>query len=330
MTGSSVPAVSVLIPCHNAARFISATLDSVLAQTWADLEIIVVDDGSNDGSRAILQSYAGRGVRMIVQANAGAAAARNRALSACSGAFVLFLDSDDVIGNDHIKALYASIAGLTECVAFSQWDRFRASIDESVFPHRSYYLNAPGVDWLIENWAGARPMMQPGMFLLPRKLLAEHGGWDNRLSLIDDFEFFARVISRSSGVRFASEARLFYRSSIAGSLSGRKSRASIESSILSLTLGTRHLLDIENCARARRVCANLFQDFEYTYYPDHADLRAIARARIIELGGADLVPDGPPGFQKLRRVVGWRAARHAQRLSETWKLNGAARSSSSG
>lgn len=326
MTIASGPTVSVLMPCYNADRYIGAALDSVLAQTWPDLEIIVVDDGSSDSSRHIVDGYAARGVSMIVQANAGAAAARNCALSACSGTFVLFLDADDVIASSHIEALHAAIVGSTRCVAVSQWDRFRTSIGEATFPRRSYYRNASGVDWLLENWAIARPMLQPGMFLIPRALLIETGGWDERLSLIDDFEFFARVISKSSGVRFASDARLCYRSAIRDSLSGRKGRADVKSAYLSVLLGTGHLLNAEDSVRTRLVCANLLQDFEYTYYPDHTDLRADARARIAELGGSDLTPEGPPGFQKLRRIFGWRAARHAQRLSEKWKLNGASRS----
>jgi hypothetical protein len=265
-------------------------------------------------------------VRIIRQENAGAAAARNRALSACSGDFVLFLDADDLIDPRHIASLHAAIADASGCIAVSQWDRFTNAPNEAAFPHRPSYRNAPGVDWLLDG----QTMLQPGMFLIPRALLVETGGWDERLSLIDDFEFFTRVIARSAGVRYASGARLYHRSGLPGSLSGSNGRKAAESACLSLMLGTRHLLDVEDSQRTRRACADALLSFEHIYYPAHADLRARMRARVAELGGSDLVPVGPPGFHKLRRFVGWRAARRVQHLAERFGLNGAARRAAAG
>jgi GT2 family glycosyltransferase len=321
---SAEPIVSVLIPCHNAAPHVGATLDSVLGQTWRRLEVIVVDDGSSDGSAAILAQYARHGVRVIRQQNAGAAAARNRALAASIGECILFLDADDLINREHIASLHAAIAGAPRSIAMSQWDRFTVSPAEARFPHRATYRDAPGAAWLAQDWAGAGAMTQCGMFLIPRPILAEVGGWDERLTLIDDFELYARVIAASAGVRYAPGARLYYRSGLGGSLSSTRSRKAVESAFLSLMLGTGHLLAAEDSPHTRRACANMLKSFDYTYYPAHADLRQKVRARIADLGGSDLVPAGPPGFQRLRRLVGWRAARRVQHLAERLRLNRAA------
>ena len=239
--------------------------------------------------------------------------ARNRAFSESSGEFVLYFDADDLIGEHHITALHQAIARAPGCVAFSSWDRFQMTPAEASFPARGGYRDALSADWLSAEWLNARPMMQPGMFLIPRGFIEKHGGWDERLSLIDDFEFFARILSRSGGMRYANEARLYYRSGFTGSLSGRASRKSIESAYLSLLLGTNHLLAAENSSRTRRACANILQNFDYSNYPEHADLRAKIRNRVAELGGSDLEPDGPPGFHRLRSLVGWQAARRLQR-----------------
>ena len=322
---SAEPTVSVLIPCHNAAPYVGAALDSVLSQTWRRLEVIVVDDGSTDGSAAILAGYARRGVRVIHQQNAGASAARNRALEASTGAFILFMDADDLINPEHIASLHAVIADAPRVIAMSQWDRFTVCPDEARFPNRATYRDAPGADWLAQDWAEAGSMTQCGMFLVPRAVLAETGGWDERLTLIDDFELYARVIAASAGVRYAEGARLYYRSGLGGSLSGARSRKAVESAFLSLMLGTGHLLAAEDSPRTRRACANVLQDFDYAYYPANADLREKVRARIAELGGSDLAPSGPPGFQRLRRIVGWRGARRVQLLAERLRLNRAAR-----
>jgi GT2 family glycosyltransferase len=314
--------------CRNAARYVSAAINSVLAQTWDDFEIIVVDDGSTDNSREVLSGFTDPRMRVIAQQNAGASFARNKAFAASSGPFVIYFDADDIMGPRHLESLVSRLRDGPDCIVFSRWSRFVTSLDEASFPVRPTEKDMTGVDWILRDWANARPMTQSGMFLIPRNLIEKHGGWDERLSLIDDFEFFARILTQSAGVRFAPEARLLYRSGVPGSLSGRRSRKAVESAHLSLMLGTQHLLDAEDSPRTRKVCANVLQDFEYTYYPDHPDLRASMRTRVKELGGSDLEPDGPPGFHKLRRFTGWKLARQVQRLAERQGWNGAARATS--
>lgn len=90
----SLPSVSVIIPAYNAAAFVRRAVDSALAQTWVDREVLVVDDGSTDGTLDALAGY-GDGLRLLTQANAGPAAARNRGLHEARGRYVAFLDADD-------------------------------------------------------------------------------------------------------------------------------------------------------------------------------------------------------------------------------------------
>lgn len=321
----SNPLISVLMPCHNASAYLQETVSSVLSQSWENLELIVVDDGSSDASLGILRSIDDPRLLIAEQPQSGAAVARNCAFSRSRGQFVMFLDADDWIPPEHLAALHSAASCTNSCLGMAQWDRFYKSLDKALFPARATYRDAPGVDWLIQDWSEGAGMAGPGMFLIPRDLIERHGNWDERLSLLDDFEFHARIIARSGGVRFAPGARLYYRSGLTGSLSRRRSRKSAESACLSLMLGTQHLLDVEDNAHARRACANTMQNFEYGYYPDYPDLRAKIRRRIEELGGADLEPSGPPGFHKLRMWMGWRAARRVQRLAERWGLNRAAR-----
>src|SRR5438045_4325502 len=87
--------VSVVIPNYNYARYVGDAVDSVLGQTYADLEVIVVDDGSTDASRDVLLSY-GDSVKTISQQNQGVSAARNNGVAASRGEFVAFLDADDL------------------------------------------------------------------------------------------------------------------------------------------------------------------------------------------------------------------------------------------
>ncbi len=305
--------VSVCIPCHNAGPYIGAALDSVLAQTWPEVEIIVVNDGSTDHSAEVLAPYAGRGVRIIEQSNRGQCAAANRALREATGDYIKFFDADDLLSPNFISHQLDRINGATDVVTSARWGRFFGN-DLSTFKlnPQSVWRDMPSVDWLVEAWHDARPMMQCALWLIPRRVLETTGGWDERLSLINDFEFFARVLCAVREVRFCPEATLYYRSGLAGSLSGTTSRRAVESAFHSLLDGTSHLLNCRSDSAARRACANMLQDFIYTYYPKHPDLRARMAERVAELGGADLTPSGPPRFQQLRRAVGWRLARRIQ------------------
>ncbi len=90
------PRVSVLLPVYNGERFLRETLDSAFAQTMPDLEVIAVDDGSSDGSVALLEAYEDPRLRVLRQSNLGAPTALNTALDAARGEYIGFLDQDDL------------------------------------------------------------------------------------------------------------------------------------------------------------------------------------------------------------------------------------------
>jgi len=96
------PLVSILIPAYNAEQWAAETLTSALAQTWRPLEIIVVNDGSTDGTMNVLRCFEAAGVRVICQRNQGAAAARNRAFAESRGDYVQWLDADDLLAPEKI------------------------------------------------------------------------------------------------------------------------------------------------------------------------------------------------------------------------------------
>lgn len=122
--GCMTPFFSIIIPVYNVAPYLRECLDSVLAQTFTDWEAICVDDGSTDGSGAILDEYAARDprFRVIHQTNAGVSAARNRALDVAKGEWVWFVDSDDSI-KPHALETFAKIENKADITYFGmeQW-----------------------------------------------------------------------------------------------------------------------------------------------------------------------------------------------------------------
>jgi GT2 family glycosyltransferase len=312
------PLVSIVIPCHNGARWLPATLDSALAQTHRPLEIIAVDDGSTDETPAILTDYRTRHpavVRIHRQPNAGAAAARNHGLGQARGEFVKFLDADDLLSPESVAAQVAALANKPRHLAHGVWGRFHDDPASTRFtPHPGWHDSDSPPDWICETWSDTEPMYQCGLFLMPRPVLDAAGGWDERLSLIDDFEFFTRLVLASDGIAHTPSAKLHYRSGLPGSLSAQTSRRAWESAHLSTLLACRHLLARENSLRTRRVAADICQNLVHALYPAHPDLVAGLSAEIRRLGGSRLHPGGGPSFRFLARVLGWRAALRLRKM----------------
>ncbi len=307
--------VSICIPCHNAAPYIGPAIESILSQSWSDIEIIVVNDGSTDATADVLAHYA-RHIHIVSACLGSAAKSRNRALSEAQGSWIKFFDADDLLHPKAIEHQLARLANRVDAVASSAWGRFYFD-DVNTFQlnPESVWRDMPCTDWLVEAWRDAKPMMQPGMFLIPRILLDKAGAWDESLSLIDDFEFFARLFCHASDVLFTQEATLYYRSGLPESLSGRKSRDAIESAFQSVLRGTEHLLKLRSDPDARLSCANVLQQFIYMVYPAHPDLRRLIQQKIQTIGGSDLPPPGGPWFQSASRLIGWKAAKRFQRAA---------------
>ena len=126
-----MPKVSVIIPGYNVEAYLRECLDSVLNQTLRDIEIICVDDGSTDGSAAILAEYAARDsrVRIVTQQNAGAGAARNAGLALAKGEWLSFLDADDVFDGSMLADMLAAgeneNADVVACTETKRGDIFR-------------------------------------------------------------------------------------------------------------------------------------------------------------------------------------------------------------
>ena len=111
-----MPRVSIIIPSFNRARFLPETLRSVLGQSVADLECIVVDDGSSDGTKELVAGFSARDsrVRYLQQVNKGPSAARNFGLEESRGRYIQFLDSDDVIVQDKLEKQLRRLENVNE------------------------------------------------------------------------------------------------------------------------------------------------------------------------------------------------------------------------
>src|SRR4030067_35161 len=112
--------ISVIMPCFNAKKYLREAIESVTGQTYANVELIVVDDGSTDNSMDIAQSYGDR-VILIKQNNKGPSPARNRGLMASKGKFIAFLDADDYWRADLLEKMHAALHNSDAVEAYCGW-----------------------------------------------------------------------------------------------------------------------------------------------------------------------------------------------------------------
>lgn len=125
--------VSVIMPAYNRETYIRESIDSVLAQSFTDFELIVVDDGSTDATAAIVESYTDRRIRLIRQSNGGVSVARNTGLEAARGRFITFLDSDDLYYPDFLNTLFRLIRSTKTDMVFCDFSESYQAEDMKIF-----------------------------------------------------------------------------------------------------------------------------------------------------------------------------------------------------
>jgi glycosyltransferase involved in cell wall biosynthesis len=308
------PLVSILIPAYNAGPWIADTLRSALRQTWPRKEIIVVDDGSKDGTFAVAQKFAGAEVMVVTQKNAGASAARNKAFSLCKGDYIQWLDADDLLGADKISRQMEAVERVSDPRALfsSEWGRFMYRPRRAQFESTPLCADLPPVEWLVRK-LGQNLHMQPATWLVSRELTGAAGPWDERLSLDDDGEYFCRVLLASSGVRFVPGAKSFYRMSGFGSLSiVDQSDKKLESLWLSMQLHVGYLRSLEDSERTRAAGVTYLGNWLNCFHPARPDIIAQARRLAATLGGKLELPGVRPKYRWIEKYFGRETASRAQ------------------
>lgn len=306
--------VSIIMPLFDSERWLSETVRSVLDQTWRDWELLMVDDGSSDATVDIARGFESGRVKLLRQDNAGASAARNRALEVAQGEYLQFLDHDDLLAPEKIERQVARLAGSPNSVAACQWARFVTRPEEARFIREAVWRDLSPIDWIVTSAMGGG-MMASSAWLIPRAVAERAGPWDASVrSPNDDGEYFNRVRLESDAVLFVEGARVFYRSGIGG-YSGARSAVAVEALLHSLDATCDRVLAAENSPRTRRAMAANYARFVYDVYPDHPTCVRRAERRVLELGGTTLRPPMGGIFGTVSRVVGWRAARRLQRFA---------------
>jgi len=182
-----MPVISVVIPTYNRGWILKEAIDSVLAQEFRDFELIVVDDGSTDNTREILEAYGDR-LGVIRQANAGVSAARNRGIGACRGRFIAFLDSDDLWLPQKLSRqveFFDANPGAVICQTEEIWIRNGVRVNP-----KARHKKDSG---MIFGRSVALCLVSPSAVMMRRELFDAVGVFDEALPACEDYDLWLRI-----------------------------------------------------------------------------------------------------------------------------------------
>jgi len=187
-----MPLISVIIPVYNNESTIQETIESVLTQSFSDLELIVINDGSQDSTLKIVSSILDPRLKVFSYPNAGLAATRNRGISHASGEYISFIDADDLWTPDKLEAQFKALQANPQAAVAYSWTDW---IDESgQFLRPGGHISVKGdvfATLLVRDFveSGSNPLIRA-------EALAEVGGFDESLPAVEDWDMWLRLAAR--------------------------------------------------------------------------------------------------------------------------------------
>ena len=316
--------VSILIPAYNADRWLAQAVKSCLAQTWPSIEVIIVDDGSSDRTLEVARSFESPTVKVVTQPNCGAPAARNRASALAQGAFIQWLDADDVLHPDKIaRQMQVALEISDPWIALTcPFGTFYHRTERATFVRTSLWRDLTPVEYFLIRF-NENVHFQTDAWLVSRALAEQAGPWSGVNSPDDDGEYFCRIVARSRGIRFVESSHTYYRAGISG-LHATRSKRALDALLLSKEKCIAHLLSLEDSPRTRRASIQLLQDWLPYFHPEHPDLVQRARRLARELGGELTLPRLKWKYRPVAWLFGSRSAEVLSRVLPDWKRGMAA------
>ena len=196
------PRVSVVIPCHNAAPHLAEAIESALNQTYRPLEVIVIDDGSTDGSLEVLQSF-GDAIRFESGPNRGPSAARNRGVELAQGELIQFLDADDVLQPHKLATQVPFAIRNKPAITYCDYETRVRDQPQQVNVHSQECGKTDPVFFIVQN-----PSLQTAAPLHWKSVFQQFGGFRDELWAAEEYELHIRLAC--NGYRFVHLPEILY------------------------------------------------------------------------------------------------------------------------
>lgn len=314
------PFVSILIPCHNAEQWIEQAIASALSQTYSPIEVIVVDDGSTDGSWAIIQQFGDR-IHAVTQPNQGGSAARNRLLYISSGDWVQYLDADDYLLPTKLEQQIQCLASQPNADVI-----YSPSILEYWSVTGSYQeilpIPTPHDPWiLLARWY----LRQTGSPLWRKQAIASVGGWNIDQPCCQEHELYLRLLMANKQFVYFGDAGSVYRQWSESTVCRKNQTETRRRRLAIIDQAERHLQTTGALTPARQNAINQsrFECARMIWLTDRRWAAAIvAQIQLTEPGFVPLGPAAPSSYRFFYQWAGFAVAEAIAAIKRNIQVTG--------
>lgn len=306
--------VSVIIPSYNSLKFLKDTIDCVLNQSYKNIELIVVDDGSTDGSFEYLESLKCSMIHVIKNSKKGACAARNHGLRIAMGDYIQFLDADDLLSINKIELQMSKLKNQANAIAVCNTMHFYNSVNDGIITDKEFLYTTNNSEEFLLNLYGAngkQNMVQTSAWLTPKLLLDKIGPWDETLSKDQDGEYFCRVVTRAEKVLYVPGITNYYRKHVKGSnIANQKDVKHLDSQLRALESKSEQFTKLKSSQSYKNAMALQYKIIAVGAYPKYPDIYETAISKVDYFGGSDYEPVlGGKIVEIIKSIFGWRTAK---------------------
>lgn len=324
---SEKPLVSVIMALYNAEKYVEDAINSVLAQTYSNFELIVVDDGSTDNSTDKVIKLAEKDNRIYLyhQSNKGQCVASNYGFKQSKGKYIKFFDSDDILSSNTILSQVNALQGKTE-------------LDGSYIDYIRFYnddlgtANSNGRPALINHdctpieyitFHGSPQMYNNALWLFHRKLFEIGGIWDERLSVNNDGEFLPRLLQYVNRLYYAPANKLYYRTNFkSGSLSQGVSKKGVESALMSVDMMAKYVRSMENSKIIEQIIAQSYVQVLGMSFPAYPKITREIETRLKQFDrSAYTFSETGKLYNVFQKLLGWKIAKRLQIVYYRYKYS---------
>ncbi|TDG35294.1 glycosyltransferase family 2 protein [Pedobacter changchengzhani] len=320
----TLPLISVIIPLYNSEKHIAETLNSIYNQTYTNIEVIVIDDGSTDNSYEVANKLKKENTIIVRQNNKGASAARNAGSKIAKGKYIQFLDADDLISDDKIASQALILEERLEFISICSTVYFKDGEEINLkYPEKTWMSNFTGSKHeFIRNLYGGDlvganlgGMVAVHSWLSPKIVLDKAGQWNEALSMDDDGEYFCRVLLASEGICFSVNGINYYRKHNSNTnLSAQLTLKGFTSMFNASLLKYSHLKDELSKDLLDKIFSIEFQQITVATYPRFNGISAQALKKTKEFGLKKIAYSAGPISTILSKIFGWKLIKYINYL----------------
>jgi glycosyltransferase involved in cell wall biosynthesis len=298
--------VSIIIPIYNSEKFIYDTVTSCINQTYSNLEIILVNDGSTDKTEEIILSITDKRIKYYKINNVGGCEARNFGIKNASGQLYQFLDHDDVLDVDkifyQIKHYKTNGSNYIYSANMGTVHGDIKTVDQNYELYQKDFTPEQYFDTLLNQFG---KYITTGAWLVPAEISALTHGWDSNSGINDDGEYFMRLILLSKGIIYCEKSTFYFRRDVEGSLSKQFGSKEVYLKWLYSykSYAKNFLLNLPG-PKAKELGRKALSKYYCSSYPNYPDLLRECKLEIEKLGFKTPTAYGGNVFRLISSVLG--------------------------